>query len=135
MPIVKVDRKKALADIAGRDWTKSDALTDDDIAAQVAANPDAAPLIDSEDFSKWRNVPARAEIDVSALRRRLGMTQAEFARAYRFTLPALRAIEQGRRHPTGTTAALIELIAADPDYVRRHLARNAKHEKGADIGA
>jgi hypothetical protein len=34
-----------------------------------------------------------------------------------------------------TTAALIELIAADPDYVRRHLAGNAKHEKGADVGA
>jgi hypothetical protein len=60
MPIVKGDRAKALAHIATRDRTAFDAMTDEDIARQVASNPDAAPLLaEGEDFSKWKRVRGR----------------------------------------------------------------------------
>lgn len=141
MPIVKVNLTQAKRAIEQFDWSELDAMTDEDIARQVAENPDAAPLLaEGADYSKWKRVrgrpsaarkavaatitivPGKHDVDLSALRNRLGMTQAEFARAYRFSVGAVRDLEQGRRQPAGPTAALLELIAADPDDVRRKLA-------------
>jgi putative transcriptional regulator len=141
MPIIKGDRIKAMADIAHRDWTKSDALTDADIAAQVAGNPDAAPLLgEGQDLSAWRRVRGRPRADadqpiqadgeepsiilnIVRLRRKLGMTQAEFAKAYGFSTAAVRSIEQGKRQPSGPTKSLLALIDKDPEFVRRTLAK------------
>jgi putative transcriptional regulator len=141
MPIVKVNLADAKKAIEQFDWSELDAMTDEDIARQVAENPDAAPLLaEGADYSKWKRVrgrpsaarkavtatitiaPGKRDVDLSALRNKLGMTQAEFARAYRFSVGAVRDLEQGRRKPAGPTAALLELIAADPDDVRRKLA-------------
>lgn len=36
------------------DWDAFDALTDEDIAAAVAADPDAAPLLTEEEMSRFR---------------------------------------------------------------------------------
>ncbi|MGI9041186.1 MAG: BrnA antitoxin family protein [Gemmatimonadales bacterium] len=38
------------------DWKRLDAMTDEDIARQIAKNPDAAPLLDEEWFAKARVV-------------------------------------------------------------------------------
>src|SRR5579859_6353421 len=54
MPTVKITRAEAEAYVKGFDFSKIDALSDDDIARQVADNPDAAPLLrEGEDYSKW----------------------------------------------------------------------------------
>jgi putative transcriptional regulator len=140
MPTVKVSKADSDAYIETIDWAKIDAMTDEDIARQVADNPDAAPLmVEGADLSKRRRVRGRPRadakdvgvgeeasagtLDVAALRRRLAMTQAEFARAYRFSVAAVRDIEQGRRVPSGPAAALLEVIAKDPEFVRRALAK------------
>ena len=140
MPIVKADRAKALAYLANRDWTESDALTDEDIARQVASNPDAAPLLgEDEDFSKWKRVRGRPRADaqpnltmprepggavnVTALRSRLKMTQAEFAKAFGFSTAAVRSIEQGVRTPSGPTQTVLKMIERDPDFVRDTLSK------------
>jgi putative transcriptional regulator len=141
MPTVKVTKADADDYIETMDWSKIDAMTDEDIARQVAENPDAAPLLtEGADLSKRRRVRGRPRADadetesrepqsqgvfsdVASLRRRLHMTQAEFARAYRFSVGAVRDMEQGRSKPTGPAAALLELIAADPDDVRRKLGK------------
>ena len=47
--------------LATTDWNKIDAMSDADIARQIAANPDAAPDM-------------APEIDVRAIRRAVGMT-------------------------------------------------------------
>ncbi len=50
MAIVRVTKKMAEKAIAKIDWKRIDAMTDEDIAAQVASNPDAAPLPFAERF-------------------------------------------------------------------------------------
>ena len=40
--MVKISREAARKALAATDWEKLDALTDEDIARQIAANPDAA---------------------------------------------------------------------------------------------
>lgn len=44
MPTIKADPAKARDYVKHFDWSKSDALTDADIARQIAEDPDAAPL-------------------------------------------------------------------------------------------
>ena len=61
------------------------------------------------DPSTWRiHVPA--EVDVKAIRRRLGMTHAEFAQDSGFALDAVQNWEQGRRRPEGAARAFLKVI-------------------------
>jgi len=63
--------------------------------------------------------------DVAALRRFVGMTQEEFARAAGISVDTLQNWEQGRRRPQGTAVALIRIVARDPRVLRRNLAAAA----------
>lgn len=64
----------------------------------------------------------RSGRDVAALRRFVGMTQAEFARAAGISVDTLQNWEQGRRRPQGAAVALIRIVARDPRVLRRNLA-------------
>src|SRR5262245_27459846 len=56
-----------------------DALTDQEIARQIAANPDAAPELSEEWFAK---ATITEPVDVKAIRTKLSMSQSEFAAAF-----------------------------------------------------
>jgi len=62
-----------------------------------------------------------AEIDVKAIRRRLGMTQEQFAARFGFTVSAVREWEYRRRQPERSARVLLMVIANDPDAVQRAL--------------
>jgi putative transcriptional regulator len=62
-----------------------------------------------------------AEIDVKAMRRRMNLTQDDFASAFGFTLAQIRDWEQGRSRPLGALRAYLMIIERDPDSVRRLL--------------
>ena len=62
-----------------------------------------------------------AEIDVKAIRGRLGMTQQEFAVRFGFNINTLRYWEQGRRVPEGPTRAYLMVIGREPEAVQRAL--------------
>ena len=62
------------------------------------------------------------EVDVAAIRRRLGLSQAEFASRYGFTLDAVQNWEQGRRRPEGAARAFLRVIEREPEAVQRALA-------------
>lgn len=64
-------------------------------------------------------VPAR--IDVKRLRNRFGLTQAQFAERFGFTLSAIRDWEQSRRLPQGSARALLTIIEKEPEAVLRAL--------------
>lgn len=64
----------------------------------------------------------RSGSDVTALRRFVGMTQGEFARAVGISIDTLQNWEQGRRRPQGAAVALIRIVARDPRVLRRILA-------------
>lgn len=61
------------------------------------------------------------EIDVKAIRGRLGMTQQEFAVSFGFSVNTVRHWEQGRRVPEGPTRAYLMVIAREPKAVQKAL--------------
>jgi putative transcriptional regulator len=72
------------------------------------------------DLSLYR-VHIPAEIDVRAIRGRLGLTQQEFAFRFGFSINTLRHWEQGRRVPEGPTRAYLLVIDREPEAVRKAL--------------
>jgi putative transcriptional regulator len=61
------------------------------------------------------------EIDIKAIRGRLGMTQQEFASRFDFNINTLRHWEQGRRVPDGTARAYLRVIDREPEVVQKAL--------------
>jgi putative transcriptional regulator len=61
------------------------------------------------------------EIDIKAIRGRLGLTQQEFADRFEFNINTLRHWEQGRRVPDGTARAYLRVIDREPEAVRKAL--------------
>lgn len=63
--------------------------------------------------------------DIAALRRFVGLTQVDFARAMGISVHTLRNWEQGRRHPEGPAIALLRIAARHPRIIRENLASAA----------
>ena len=59
--------------------------------------------------------------DVAALRRFVGLTQSQFARAMGISVHTLRNWEQGRRRPDGPAVALLRIAARHPRIIRENL--------------
>ena len=95
--------------LAATDWRKIDAMTDDTIARQIASNPEAAPDM-------------APQVDVRAIRRAAGMTQAQFAAAYEFSVRTVQEWERGAKRPSGPARTLLRAIKGDPEGLRRALA-------------
>jgi putative transcriptional regulator len=62
-----------------------------------------------------------AEIDVKAIRTKLGMTQRDFAWAFGFGVDQLKQWEQGRSRPLEALRAYLLLIQADPERMMQAL--------------
>jgi DNA-binding transcriptional regulator YiaG len=89
------------------------AMTEAEIEAAAAADPDARPMT-PEELAKARRVPR-----VKTLRRALGLTQQEFAARYQIPLGTLHDWEQGRTEPDQPARAYLRVIARDPEAARR----------------
>jgi putative transcriptional regulator len=98
------------------DWSRVDAMTDEEVHAAAMADPDARPMT-PEEMAKAQRVPR-----VRTLRRALGLTQEEFAARYHIPLGTLRDWEQGRTEPDQPTRAYLKVIASNPEEVSRALA-------------
>lgn len=72
------------------------------------------------DKSAYR-VHVPQQVDVRAIRSKLGMTQAEFAGEFGFSINTLRHWEQGKRQPEGPTRAYLLVIDRAPRAVRKAL--------------
>ncbi len=59
--------------------------------------------------------------DVAALRRFVGLSQAQFAVAVGISVHTLRNWEQGRRRPEGPAIALLRIAARHPRIIRENL--------------
>lgn len=62
-----------------------------------------------------------ATVDVASVRGRLGLTQAQFAARFGFSVATLRHWERGDRAPQGPALVLLNLIERDPSGVMRAL--------------
>ncbi len=76
--------------------------------------------------AKGGKIPARvhrpADMDVAALRKNLGFTQAEFAAKFCISLGTLRHWERGDRKPHGPALVLLHIAAREPEAIFRALA-------------
>jgi putative transcriptional regulator len=97
------------------DWSRVDAMTDEEVHAAAMADPDARPMT-PEEMAKAKRVPR-----VRTLRRALGLTQEEFSARYRIPLATLRDWEQGRTEPDQPALAYLKAIASNPDGVWKSL--------------
>jgi len=57
------------------------------------------------------------EVDVKAIRNRLGMTQARFSNTFGFSLDAIKHWEGGRRNPEAPARTLLTVIDKNPAAV------------------
>lgn len=76
-------------------------------------------------YAQGRKAGARTHVvevpDVRAIRRKLRMSQNEFADAYRIPLATLKNWEQRRRAPDAPAAAYLQAIAREPRAIREAL--------------
>jgi putative transcriptional regulator len=71
---------------------------------------------------KTYRVHVPAEIDVRKIRRRLKLSQGEFAAKFGIPAATLRDWEQNRRKPEGAARVLLKVIKEEPEAVSRALA-------------
>ena len=70
-----------------------------------------------------RYVDVPEDVDVKAIRSRLGLSQAEFSRRYAVSQRSLQEWEQGRRRPEGAVRAYLTVIERNPKAVEEALTR------------
>lgn len=91
--------------IEATDWDRIAAMSKADVARQITANPDTAPAL-----------------DVRAIRRATGLSEAEFARAYEFSVRTVQEWERGAKSPSGPARTLLRDIKGDSGAVRKAFA-------------
>jgi putative transcriptional regulator len=101
------------------DWARIGAMTDEEIMAAAESDPDCPPST-PEQLARFKRVNA-----VKVIRRRLDMTQAQFAETFRLPLATVRDWEQERSYPDAPARALLTAIARDPQTMRRLLGDRA----------
>ena len=104
--------------IYGRtDWARLDAMTEEEIEANALSDPDNPP-ISNEELARFRRVPNPREI-----RKRLNLTQEEFAERFHLRLGTIRDWEQGKKQPDSAARVLLWVIEMNPEAVDQALAR------------
>lgn len=88
--------------LVGRvDAARLDATTESDIAAQAAQDD--------------RQATQDAGLFARRVRRRLGLSQTEFAKRIDVPLETIRNWEQGKRSPTGAAKSLLKVLDKAPE--------------------
>jgi putative transcriptional regulator len=97
------------------DWRAFDAMGEEERHQAALSDPDAPPATEAQ-LARARRVPS-----VRALRKKLGLSQAEFAARFHLPLGTVRDWEQGAHRPDKAAQVLLTVIARDPDAVARAL--------------
>lgn len=101
------------------DWSRYDAMTDDEAVRAALGDPDAQPLTPA-DARRLKRVP-----QAKVIRQALAMSQEEFAEQFGIPVGTLRDWEQGRAEPDQAARSYLKVIAREPDLVRRALKKAA----------
>ena len=97
--------------------------------APSAGSRIVASLQEAVDWVEGKSVPVRITkvhvpvTDVRAVRKRLGLSQAEFAAKFGFPAATVRNWEQGRTRPDGPARVLLAVIEIHPEAVEDALRR------------
>jgi putative transcriptional regulator len=112
MVVKRVTAKDVAAALAATDWDKVDATTDVDIARHIAEDADTAPEMTDAQF---------AAAKIRRLRRRLGLSQLDFASRFGIPVGTLRDWEQARSQPDTTAQSYLRVIERSPQAVEQAL--------------
>ena len=64
-------------------------------------------------------------VDVKAIRKKISMSQTEFASAFGISVATLRHWERGDRKPQGPALVLLNVVAKEPEAVLRALSKDS----------
>jgi putative transcriptional regulator len=103
------------------DWDRLNRMSDEEIEQAAIDDPDAQPLSDARLARGFRPKA------LTALRKRLGLSQAEFARRFVLNLRTLQDWEQGRREPEDIARTYLRVIERNPDAVKAALEEPTEH--------
>ncbi len=85
---------------------------------------EAISIAKGEANASTYRVHVPGKIDVRAIRRRVGMTQSEFAARFGFPLTCVRDWEQGRSRPDSAVRAYLRVIDRNPQAVQEALCKS-----------
>ena len=106
------------ARLSSKQEARLDLMTEDEINIAALSDADAQPWSE-EDLARARQAWG-ARLKVTRLK--FGMSQAEFAKAFGFSLRALQDWEQGRADPPQAIRCYLRVIEREPEAVIRALA-------------
>ena len=102
------------------DWARVKRTTDEDIDKMIASDAYTAP--DMARGRDWRRALMPRVPDVQSIRRKLGMSQSEFATRFGFSVRTVQEWEQGRAFPDRPARILLRVIEKSPKTVERAVA-------------
>jgi putative transcriptional regulator len=88
----------------------------------IKAAKEARAIARGEADPSTYRVRVPADVDVKAVRKRLGLSQSEFAARFAIPRSTLKDWEQHRRSPEGPSRVLLTVIDKEPEAVERALA-------------
>jgi len=87
----------------------------------IAAMKEVVAHVEGKVALPIRYVEIPEDVDVKAIRCKLGLSQVEFSRRYAFSPRSLQEWEQGRRRPESAVRAYLTVIDRNPDAVEKAL--------------
>jgi putative transcriptional regulator len=97
------------------DWRRFDAMSEGERHEAAVSDPNSPPATQAQ-LARARRVPT-----IRALRKKLNLTQEEFAARFHLPLGTVRDWEQGAHLPDKAAQVLLMVIAKDPEAVARAL--------------
>jgi len=87
----------------------------------ITAMREVVAHVEGKTALPMRYIEIPEDVDVKAIRSRLGLSQAEFSRRYALSQRSLQEWEQGRRRPDGAVRAYLTVIHRNPKAVEEAL--------------
>src|SRR3954465_7255574 len=104
--MVRVTPRHVARALATADWKRIDSLTHRDIARAIESDPDTFEL----DPTRPIEIVLPDGVDVAAIRHRLHLSQAGFARRIGVSTRLVSDWEQGRQKPVAAARALLLIL-------------------------
>jgi putative transcriptional regulator len=93
-----------------------------DEEAHVNALADAEnPPLSKKELAQFKPIKPVKDIDVKAIRLKLGLSQAEFAQYFGVSVRTIQDWEQHRHKPSSTACNFLLVVAREPRAVQRAL--------------
>jgi putative transcriptional regulator len=120
MPTTRRSLNEILKSKPRADLNRIRRFSDKEIDAMIASDQDTS--LDMSKARDWRRVVSPRFPDVRAIRKKLELSQAAFAKRFGFSLRTVQEWEQGRAIPDRPARILLRVIEESPKAVERAVA-------------